>query len=82
MMDAVFQWQHSISLPANLTFTTGDAIRTTPSTPSTEVLRKRPRDSQAILPFLKDQPEREEDSERQALAREQERERAATQRAE
>lgn len=79
---------HSISPPlvvaANLTATTGGAVSTPASTPSSPVgptasqpQRKRGRDCDAVLQFLKDQADREQEREREALVREEERERAA-----
>ncbi len=78
-MDAALQGQRTISPPlvvaASLTATAGCVVTTPASAPSAEEGRarqppkKRPRDSQAILDFLREQAEREEERERAASAR-------------
>lgn len=90
-MDAALQGQHSISPPlvvaANPTANTGGTVGTSASAPTEEEAgvsqppRKRPRDREGILEFLKEQAESDE-REREQLAREEERERAAAERAE
>ncbi|CAL8395330.1 unnamed protein product [Boreogadus saida] len=81
-MDAVLQGQHSISPPlvvaANMSASTGGVVSSPASTSSAEEVsgsstsRKRPRDN--LLELLKEQGEREEQREREAVAREEERE--------
>ncbi|KAG1948866.1 hypothetical protein F2P79_012410 [Pimephales promelas] len=82
-MDAALQ---PLVVTSNLTATTGGSVSTPASIPSEEASssqrsRKRQRDSQALLDFLKEQAEREDERER-AVAREEERERAETAKAE
>lgn len=77
---------HSISPPlvvsANLTATTGGVVTSPSSAPPKERAnpppRKRARVSEALLDFMKEQAEREEEREQEAVARE----RAASDRAE
>ena len=88
-MDAL-QGQHSISPPlvvaANMSATTGGVASSSASTSSAEEVggtrtsRMRPRDS--LLDLLREQGERDEQREREAVARGAERERAASIRAE
>jgi len=92
LMDAALQGQHSISPPlvvaSNLTSTSGGTVTTLASSPSStcssvavspgwEQGRKRPRESE-LLEFLREESQKE----REALARQEERERAAEERAE
>lgn len=82
-MDAALQGQHSISPPlvvaANPTANTGGTVGTSASAPTEEEAgvsqppRKRPRDREGILEFLKEQAERDEEREREQLAREEKR---------
>ncbi|CAM4732656.1 unnamed protein product [Leuciscus chuanchicus] len=89
-MDAALQGQHSISPPlvvsANLTATTGGVVTSPSSAPPKERAnpppRKRARVSEAILDFMKEQAEREEEREQEAVARVEARERVASDRAE
>ena len=91
VMDAALQGQHSISPPlvvaSNLTSTSGCTVydASSPSSscssvavsPGREQDRKRSRESE-VLEFLREESQRE----REALARQEERERAAEERAE
>ncbi|KAM4534029.1 uncharacterized protein PAE49_022330 [Odontesthes bonariensis] len=89
-MDAALQGQHSISPPlvvaANLTPTTGGVVTQPSSAPPREGANppapKKARASGQLLNFLREQAEKEEAREEQAVAREEAREREAAQRSE
>lgn len=90
LMDATLQGQHSINLPLgvaeNMTAITGGVVTAPSSTPPQEQANpptsKRARVSEVLLEFMKEQAEREEEREHQAVLREEVRERAASERAE
>ncbi len=92
VMDAVLQGQLSISPPlvvaSNLTATTSGTVSLLASAPAAEEVqvsqpvRTRSRDRDSILSFLKEQAEREKQREREAVAREEDREQAVTEEAE
>ncbi|CAJ1057638.1 uncharacterized protein LOC117821960 [Xyrichtys novacula] len=77
MMDAALQGQHSIRLPpgvaANLTTTTGGVVTSPFSDPPREGApppKKRAKIREGLLKFMKEQAERDETREREAVARE------------